>query len=595
MRFKSDKSAGYQVYAVTGPNVASFAIDARGAHTEHLLGFSVYRVDPAEDQAYWMYGFKVFRSVIPQPDEKTQVSTYDHPVQSFVWDDLTCKPDRVYEYRFVPVKGTPKKLERGDPVTLRVRTEPLFSRERHDIFFNRGVASSQAYARKFGNVRPDKLATEAKRKAAWEWLSRGLDEGMLGFIDQANKGDTLLGCFYEFHYLPVLARLKAAMVRGVRVRLVVDAKKNAETFPRDANLAALKKAKIPLKDNVVLREMRRTCIQHNKFMVLLEGPGQAPSALWTGSTNVSESGIFGQTNVGHWTRDKDAAWAFSKYWHVLAKDPGADGASAAARKANKAFKEEVEGLVPAPASLAQVAQGVTPVFSPRGGLGVLELYEKLLDDADRHACITLAFGIGKGFKARLRDNTPENALIFMLLEKKDAPRKGAEKTFFAINAKNNTYQAWGAYIDDPVYQWTREVNTRILGISRHVAYIHSKFLLKDPLGADPIVVTGSANFSEASTSDNDENMLIIRGDRRVADIYFTEFNRLFNHYYFRSVLEDLKKKEAGGSGAKTSAGEDGNSLFLEENDSWLKKYEPGKLRAKRVAIFVAMEGISPQP
>ena len=77
----------------------------------------------------------------------------------------------------------------------------------------------------------------------------------------------------------------------------------------------------------------------------------------------------------------------------------------------------------------------------------------------------------------------------------------------------------------------------MLMLNQHVSYIHSKFLLMDPLSKDPIVVTGSANFSKASTNDNDENMLIIRGDKRVADIYFTEFNRLFFHYYFRSVQE----------------------------------------------------------
>ncbi|HEU4871134.1 MAG TPA: phospholipase D-like domain-containing protein [Pyrinomonadaceae bacterium] len=94
-----------------------------------------------------------------------------------------------------------------------------------------------------------------------------------------------------------------------------------------------------------------------------------------------------------------------------------------------------------------------------------------------------------------------------------------------------------------VYQWARETNNRKLQLNQHVAYIHSKFLLMDPRGKDPIVVTGSANFSAASTNDNDENMLIIRGDHRVADIYFTEFNRLFNHYYFRSVVESMKKRK----------------------------------------------------
>jgi phosphatidylserine/phosphatidylglycerophosphate/cardiolipin synthase-like enzyme len=58
-------------------------------------------------------------------------------------------------------------------------------------------------------------------------------------------------------------------------------------------------------------------------------------------------------------------------------------------------------------------------------------------------------------------------------------------------------------------------------------------MLIDPLGNDPIVIAGSANFSEASTKDNDENMLIIRGNKRVAEIYLGEFMRLYNHYAFR--------------------------------------------------------------
>jgi phosphatidylserine/phosphatidylglycerophosphate/cardiolipin synthase-like enzyme len=114
-----------------------------------------------------------------------------------------------------------------------------------------------------------------------------------------------------------------------------------------------------------------------------------------------------------------------------------------------------------------------------------------------------------------------------------------------------------------------------------VSYIHSKFLLVDPLGADPTVVTGSANFSEASTKDNDENMLVIRGDTRVADIYFTEFNRLFNHYYFRSVTEATRFRSA-------AAAATADSLFLAENADWQKRYAPGSLKAKRLALYANM-------
>ena len=134
-----------------------------------------------------------------------------------------------------------------------------------------------------------------------------------------------------------------------------------------------------------------------------------------------------------------------------------------------------------------------------------------------------------------------------------------------------------------MYQWAHETNARYLKFNTHVAYIHSKFLLRDPLGADPIVVTGSANFSDASTNSNDENMIIIRGNTRVADIYFTEFNRLFNHYYFRSVLESTNAN-------KTS---DDAELFLaEKSKEWLTKYAPGKLRAKRLKIYTSMTGFT---
>ena len=55
-----------------------------------------------------------------------------------------------------------------------------------------------------------------------------------------------------------------------------------------------------------------------------------------------------------------------------------------------------------------------------------------------------------------------------------------------------------------------------------VFFIHTKFLLVDPLSDDPLVCTGSANFSGASLKSNDENMILVRGDTRVADIYLKE-------------------------------------------------------------------------
>ena len=79
-------------------------------------------------------------------------------------------------------------------------------------------------------------------------------------------------------------------------------------------------------------------------------------------------------------------------------------------------------------------------------------------------------------------------------------------------------------------------------------------------------------------------MLIIRGDQRVADIYFTEFNRLFFHYYFRSVQEATLKP--GVTPKPGSAGD----LFLSENDDWLGKSQAGIAAAKTGRRAGADEG-----
>ena len=143
MRFASAVAGGIRVFAVTGTNTVSFGIDANAASRADLLGFAVERIDPTENERFFMSGFKVFPSVVPSPVASTVVSTFEHPIQSLVWDDFTGRPGRPYTYVFHPLAGTPKNLDRSRPVVeIEVETEPLYGGT-HDVFFNRGVASSQ--------------------------------------------------------------------------------------------------------------------------------------------------------------------------------------------------------------------------------------------------------------------------------------------------------------------------------------------------------------------------------------------------------------------------------------------------------------------
>jgi phosphatidylserine/phosphatidylglycerophosphate/cardiolipin synthase-like enzyme len=594
MRNISKQTDGYTIYAVSGTNTVSFAIDFRKADTKGLLGFAVERINMNTGDRRYMAGYKVFKSIIPNPDSDTIVNTYSHPVQSFVWDDFACYDNTRYEYLFYPLKGTPKKIDRtSDPVTIRIKTEKLFTDGEHDIFFNRGVASSQAYRRKFFNLIPDEISSPYMKKAALDWLSRQLDDALIKFISSTSEGETLLGCFYEFHYKPIVMAFKEAIKKKVIVKIIIDAKENEhidkkgkfyESYPRLINLQTLSKVGIPSSKSsgyIIKRESRKNDIQHNKFLVKLDSKGK-PIEIWTGSTNISIGGIHGQTNVGHLIRNEEVALKYYNYWKLLKTDPG--GSDSDDRKTvikkNKILRDKVEAIQKSIVfkDWSSIPHGITAVFSPRNGISMLETYFKMFDNAKNMACVTLAFGINRLFKDYLKDNTNASHISFLLLEKEDKPNSKSKEPYLFIGSKENVYKSWGAYIEDDLCQWAKEKSTSGLGLNTHVLYIHSKFMLIDPLSNDPKVVTGSANFSEASTTQNDENMLIIRGNKRVADIYYTEFNRLFNHYYFRSVYNSLKKRKRTGSA----------SLFLDTTDKWIKKYRQGTFRYKRIMMFTRM-------
>src|SRR5258706_646480 len=91
-------------------------------------------------------------------------------------------------------------------------------------------------------------------------------------------------------------------------------------------------------------------------------------------------------------------------------------------------------------------------------------------------------------------------------------------------------------------------------------------MLVDPLSENPTVVTGSANFSDASTSTNDENMLVIKGNKRVADIYLGEYMRLYSHYAFREAVRIFLDRNPN---AKP---EDMKQGFLIEKGDWTVPY-----------------------
>jgi phosphatidylserine/phosphatidylglycerophosphate/cardiolipin synthase-like enzyme len=116
------------------------------------------------------------------------------------------------------------------------------------------------------------------------------------------------------------------------------------------------------------------------------------------------------------------------------------------------------------------------------------------------------------------------------------PQRTAEEAKIDVlrRMKQNRFAIGSMLTSSKFDRWLAE---RDSGLNRNVRFIHNKFMLIDPLTSSPVVIAGSANFSKASCESNDENMLVVRNNNRITDIYLGEFMRLYNHHAFREFLE----------------------------------------------------------
>lgn len=545
------KSFGLSVHAISGTYVVMLGISLPASDCEGLRGFAIHRTDHTEHEAYYLRGLKTFAATDPGFPPGSTYSTRDHPIQGFGWSDYTAKPGHRYTYRVEALTGLPESLTVANEVEVTIGTESPDGAT-HAVYFNRGVAASQAYARRFGNRRPDEVG-----EPAFEWLSRGLAEAIVGFIEAAHPGDGLRVAAYEFDSEPVLGALKAAVDRGVDVRIVYDARRSK---PGERNAAAVAEAGLTA---VATARATHAYISHNKFIVRMRGG--APEAVLTGGANFSDGGIYGHSNVAHVVEDGAVTEQFRVYWDLLATDP-----------TNAVLKPQVTDLALVPTGYP--SEGTSAIFSPRSSTDALEFYARMARQANDSLFITFAFGMHPLFQDVYRTSTAR--IRYAILEKKTRPmapgtaRDAEESAIDALRSKPANLFAIGSKLThDRFDRWLEEKDSRL---NRNVKYIHNKFMLIDPLSSSPIVVAGSANFSKASSDTNDENMLVIRGNRRVADVYLGEFMRLYAHHAFRGYVERAGATVSTATPQHLSLGD------------WWRDYFGGSSRARQRRLFAAV-------
>src|SRR5437870_8209429 len=549
MRNKEQKGE-LSVQAIAGTHVVLLGMNLPEQNCPGLLGFALRREDHTEGEKYWLSGYKTFKSVEPFPPPGLLYSTRQHPMQGFNWSDFSAKPEDDYTYEVFALRGAPASPEESEKVAVDIRTESEHGRTHH-VHFNRGAAASQEYTRRFGDKRPEQVGP-----AAFEWLSRGAAESIADFIGRAvGSGWGLRDGAYVFTDEQVLTALGAARDRGADVQVLYHAENDTQKISNEKAIQ-----KFGLQNICQPSNAQGLTLSHNKTIVLTKAG--AAQAVLTGSTNFSVGGIYGHSNVVHVCEGDDVAAQYLWLWNELKKNtPKSSDAGV------------LVGKTPLPDD--PLAKQITPIFSPRDTLEALDWYAEQAKGANDALFMTFAFGMNKRFQDAYRNGTAK--LRYALMESMSGPtrtkaqREANEAAIIQLRKmKANKFAIGSRLGKGAVNHWLIE---QLSGLNVHVRYLHTKYMLVDPLGANPLVVSGSANFSDASTTDNDENMLVIRGDARVADIYLGEFMRLYNHFAFRDWLSQQPKNTE----AKVS--------HLDEQDKWWKRYFDGSFASRQREYF----------
>jgi hypothetical protein len=633
------------------------------------LGFMITRIHL--DNA----GNEVDRRILPawvafttqsNPDWEEQ-DTSVWPVQKFSWRDLTLRRSRdskdfratdfqvKYEITPVGLGGAGRKPVptsptarpghyTGKPIPLFVCARPIEtniikpSNQYGDTSaaFTNGILSTQNLRKQLGAKKgelPSKAVLEkhlaTPGDSIREFLAGDVLTTLRSLFQRAKEEEgKLYLALYELSDPELIALLKEHQARielilctagSVPPKKGSGAKTKWDTTNHDVR-ADLKKV---MKSRLHNRWFNNSAhIGHNKFAVLV-GKDEVPKAVYSGSTNWTQTGLCAQTNNTIVIESQEVAQAYFDYWKRLRDDKlPTPKPESAPLTCNQGEKLRTADAKPNTATLDGGKTDVELWFSPntaelkdpktRTVPPDLEVVFRLMKQA-KHAIFFLVFNPGRT-KAEGDDiNTVVAAGVsFGRLDsslyvsgaisdptampgytpppKEDKSTKGEEDksakekkppqpAIFSPDGVPNVLMIRAAAVHDLIGDFQKELLT--IG---H-AIIHDKIVVIDPMSkTDCVVVTGSHNLGFKASYANDENMMILRGNQPLALAYAAHVLDVYDHYKFRAVLEQQERDEM--TGKKTPKKKKTNQGFLSTKDTWQDPYFDGK-KGKEPQYFLS--------
>jgi phosphatidylserine/phosphatidylglycerophosphate/cardiolipin synthase-like enzyme len=507
----------FRVKAYAGTNGVLLAFDVDESRRDGLLGFAVKHKEGTRPWQ-WLLNSLTFPGKTHTLVKWQATPSNLAPIQKMRWADYSIEPRTTCRYRVHLVYGTPDAPQLDEDLEVEVRTDDG-QPDNHRVIFNRAVAASQAFGRKFEAV-DEWLSTNKNAPIedwpdpkARDWLQHGLLDQIEKFVARAKDDSwTLDVAIYEYELAAIVKAINDAHKRGVKVRILYHGKVGDEQTKQ--NEASVKKIPVSRKRARVTHK-----IFHNKFIVLgkIRNGVSEPRAVLCGSTNFTENGVYRQANVVHVADDKTIAGHYAKLFQVVWDAPGDVPAAKKWIGTNNAI---------------DAANRMFVGFSPRAGGKDLAEFVNCIKAADRDLLFATAFALPKNILEALLGEANDPVMRFGL--------QNSKSSITGFHADRSAKFVTPALLNKGLEGWVKEG----LRGQKGNLLVHLKAIVVNFTGDDPIIISGSHNLSASASNGNDENYLIMRGDTDLADRYGLEILRFYEHYRFRYFAKLLKLNKA---------------------------------------------------
>ena len=483
------------------------------------------------------------------------------PFQRFNWDDHVVDVGDQVRYRVTAMLdtggGRPYTAGPASAWTPWVRLTSDAG-DGLSCFFNRGLVLSQFVARYLKDKKLTPAAFKKQLKASTDpkfrrFLMGDLGDCVITLLNNARaSGEQVHAALYE---LGDTVLEDGLIELGPSLHLILangsdksgDGNADARAHLNGAGIATIN------------RMLGSKGLGHNKFVVSSTAAGE-PMAVWTGSTNWSTTGLCTQINNGLLIREPGIARLYREQWERLK-----DASPPALPKAD--FPKELVAANDVSHSFKIGSSRVEISFTRTSDGRDMDALRELINAA-KHAIVFLMFTPGaKGLHtlAGQRAND-EGMYVRGVVSTLGISKADNEKNVLDVRLVSNekkfkpdrytVVQPQG--VDSPIGEWIGEVTRKDFLSQVGHAIVHSKVLVIDPFSDECVVVTGSHNFSEPASKNNDENLVIVRGHRPLAEKYAVHVMSVYAHYRFRSYVRET-----------LAAGKTPWS-YLEDDDRWLK-------------------------